>query len=139
MSVELHDELILPNGGTQVATLARSHFNRKISQLNPLGFMIKINGRSMHPLGLLYVCNTCGPLWFYSRMLWLMPMEDVPQWERKRSFQNRMYPLEPEILICKDLHLPFYLYDLAFSKHLHTYSLNMHVLCLSNPLMHLSF
>ena len=33
----------------------------------------------------------------------------------------------------------FYLYDLAFSKHLCTYSLNMPVLCLSNPFMHLSF
>ena len=57
----------------------------------------------------------------------------LPQWERKRSIQNRMYLLEPEILICIDLHLPFYLYDLAFSKCLCTYSLNMPVLCFSNP------
>ena len=49
-----------------------------------------------------------------------------------------MYPLKPEILICIELHLPFYLYDLAFSKHLRTYSLNMPVLCLSNPFMHSS-
>ena len=49
-----------------------------------------------------------------------------------------MYPLKPEILICIELHLPFYLYDLAFSKHLRTYSLYMPVLCLSNPFMHSS-
>ena len=138
MSVKLRDDLILLSGGTQAATLARSHFKRKISQLNPLGFMIKINGRSMHPLGLLYVCNTYGPLWFYLKILWPMPMEDVPQWERKRSIQNRRYPLEPEILICIDLHLPFYLYDLAFPKYLRTYSSNMLVLYLSNPFMHSS-
>ena len=33
MSVELSDDLILCNGGTQVATLAPSHFNRKINWL----------------------------------------------------------------------------------------------------------
>ena len=49
-----------------------------------------------------------------------------------------MYHLEPKILICIDLHLPFYLYDIAFSKHLRTYSSNMPVLCLSNPFMHSS-
>ena len=27
--------------------------------------MIKIRKRSMHPLGLLYVCNMHGPLWFF--------------------------------------------------------------------------
>ena len=47
--------------------------------------MIKINGISMHPLRLLYVCNMHGLLCFYSKMLWHMPMEDVPQWERERS------------------------------------------------------
>ena len=49
-----------------------------------------------------------------------------------------IYPLEPKILICIDLHLPFCLYELAFSKQLHTYSLNMPVLCLSSPFMHSS-
>jgi len=48
MLVELHDDLTLPSG------------------------------RSMHPLRLLYVRNACGPLWFYSKILWPMPMEDVP-------------------------------------------------------------
>ena len=28
-----------------------------------------------------------------------------------------MYPLEPEILICIDLHLPYYLYDLSCIHH----------------------
>ena len=31
MSVELRDDLILPSGGTYAATLAQSHFRRKIS------------------------------------------------------------------------------------------------------------
>ena len=93
----------------------------------------------MRLLGLLYVCNMHGPLWFYSKILWPMLVEGVPQWERKSFFQNMMYLLELEILICIDIHLPFYFYDLAFSKHLCTYSLNMHVLCLSNPFMHSSF
>ena len=134
MSIELRDDLILP----QAATLTRSHFKRKINQFNPLRFMIKIKRRSVHPLGLLYVYSTRGLLWFYLKMLWPMSMEDVPQWERKRSVQNKMYPLEPEILICINFHLPSYLYDLAFSNHLHIYSLNMPVLCLSNPFMHSS-
>ena len=49
MSVELRDDLILPSGGTKAATLARSHFKTKISQLNPLKFVIKINGRKHTP------------------------------------------------------------------------------------------
>ena len=85
MSVELHDDLILPNGGTLAATLARSHFKRKISQLNLFGFMIKIKRRSMHPFRWLYVCNTHGLLWFHSKMLWPMSMKGVPQWEWERS------------------------------------------------------
>ena len=83
MSVELRDDLILPSGGTYAATLAQSHFRRKISQLNLLGFMIKIKRRSMHPLGLFYVCNTHGPQWFYSKILWPIPMEDVPSGKGK--------------------------------------------------------
>jgi len=47
--------------------------------------MIKINGRSMHPLRLLYVCNMHGLLWFYSKILWPMTMEDIPQRERERK------------------------------------------------------
>ena len=93
----------------------------------------------MHPLGLLYVCNMHSPLQFYSKILWPMPVEGVPQWERKSSIQNKMYHLEPKILICIDVHLPSYLYDLAFPKNLRIYSLNVLVLCLSNPFMHSSF
>ena len=90
----------------------------------------------MHPLGLLYVSNTHGLLWFCLEILWPMPMEDEPQWERKRFVKNKMYPLEPEILIYANLHLLFHLNNLAFSKYLRTYSLNISVLCLSNPFMH---
>ena len=49
MLVELRDDLILPIRGMQVATLALSHLGRNISQLNPLGFMIKIKERKYAP------------------------------------------------------------------------------------------
>ena len=49
MSVELRNDQIIPSGGMLAATLARSHFKIKISQLNPLGFMIKIDGRKCAP------------------------------------------------------------------------------------------
>ena len=51
------------------------------------------------------------------------------QWEmylngkRKRSVQNKMYPWKNKILICMDFTYITYLYNLAISKHLPTYSL----------------
>ena len=49
MFVELCDDLILPSGGMSTTTLAQSHFRRKISQLNPLGFVIKIKKERWTP------------------------------------------------------------------------------------------
>ena len=112
-------------------TLAQLHFGRKISQLNLLEFMIKIKERKEGALWVTLCLQCAWPAVVCSKILWCPPMETVPQWEWERFIQNRMYPLEPEIFICIDLHLPFYLYDLAFSKHLCVYSLNMPVLCLS--------
>ena len=138
MSIELRDELILPCGGTQAATLAQSYFKRKISQLNPLGFMIKINERKLSPLWVALCLQHAWPVMVLVRFYGSCQRKMYPNGKGKRSVQNMIYPLEPEIQICIDLHLPFYLYDLAFSKHLRTYSLNMPVLCLSNPFMHSS-
>ena len=51
------------------------------------------------------------------------------QWEmylngkRKRFIQNRMYPWKNKVLILMDFTFITYLYNLAFSKHLPTYSL----------------
>ena len=91
MLVELHDDLILPSGGTQAATLARSHFKRKISQFNLLGLLSGSRQKDrllvqeedirvpQDPQKVVLCLQHAWHSMSYSKILWPMPVEDVAQ------------------------------------------------------------
>ena len=58
--------------------LAQLHFRRKINQLNPLRFMIKIKERKDGALWVTLCLQHAWPAVACSKILWRPPMESVP-------------------------------------------------------------